>query len=666
MEFLANEKNKKVCIFAGVVILTIIVVFILKGCNSGKNKDIKEIADGEVSKAVSEDVAEEKVVNNETMIQYFDFTYPNDGSMWNLLKGNASDLAEVGITSVWMPPACKADGSKDTGYSIYDLYDLGEFNQKGTVRTKYGTKDEYLAAIKALHDNGIKAYADIVLDHKTGADTTEIVSATRVNGSNRNQKVGTSVDITSWTVYNFPGRNNTYSDFKWDATCFDGVDWDDKTRTNTIFLFDGKTWDKGVNMENGNYDYLLGSDVDFENEKVVEELKSWGKWYVEFADLDGFRLDAVKHISFSFFPDWLKSVRESTGRDLFSVGEYWNGDVKTLENYIKATGETTTLFDVALHYNFEKEGKSNGTNNLSTIFQNTLVNSRPDMAVTFVDNHDTQRGQSLASEIAPWFKPLAYCMILTREGGIPCVYYADYYGSSNQQIPSYKDQLDKMLIARKDYAYGTQKEYLNGADVVGWTRMGDNEHKNSGLAAIISDNQAGELTMNVGENHAGETWYDITGNQTETVVIGSDGEATFKVGAKSYSIYVNNGDKATKKADNTEKVSEKKETEAPKATEKPAPGPNDVVIYYKNTFSNCNIHYCTEAGQWTEVPGVPMEYDSETQYYTYTVTAGSVGKIACCFNDGNDTWDNNGGGNYTLTPGIYTINNGVLKEGAPN
>ena len=49
-----------------------------------------------------------------------------------------------GITDVWLPPAYKAaSGKQDAGYGVYDLYDLGEFDQKGSIETKYGTKDEY-------------------------------------------------------------------------------------------------------------------------------------------------------------------------------------------------------------------------------------------------------------------------------------------------------------------------------------------------------------------------------------------------------------------------------------------------------------------------------------------------------------------------------------------
>ena len=52
---------------------------------------------------------------------------------------------------------------------------------------------------------------------------------------------------------------------------FDGIDYDEKTHRNTIFLFDQKSWDQEVDDENGNYDYLMGADLDFGNEETVQE-----------------------------------------------------------------------------------------------------------------------------------------------------------------------------------------------------------------------------------------------------------------------------------------------------------------------------------------------------------------------------------------------------------
>lgn len=65
-------------------------------------------------------------------------------------------------------------------------------------------------------------------------------------------------------------------------------------------MFAGKEWDGEVDGEYANYDYLMGADIDMSNPKVLEELKAWGKWYLDVTKADGFRLDAVKHIRFSF------------------------------------------------------------------------------------------------------------------------------------------------------------------------------------------------------------------------------------------------------------------------------------------------------------------------------------------------------------------------------
>ena len=168
---------------------------------------------------------------NETMMQYFEWYYPCDGSLWNKVKENSKELNDVGITALWLPPACKAaDGIYDAGYGLYDLYDLGEFDQKGTVRTKYGIKDEYLKAIDEAHKNNMKIYGDIVFNHKGGADESEIVSARPVASHNRNEFIGDKRDIRAHTIFNFPGRANKYSEYKWTANDFDGVDFDDITK----------------------------------------------------------------------------------------------------------------------------------------------------------------------------------------------------------------------------------------------------------------------------------------------------------------------------------------------------------------------------------------------------------------------------------------------------
>lgn len=58
-------------------------------------------------------------------MQYFEWYAPNDGDHWNRLRTDAENLAEKGITSVWIPPAYKGTTQNDVGYGAYDLYDAG-------------------------------------------------------------------------------------------------------------------------------------------------------------------------------------------------------------------------------------------------------------------------------------------------------------------------------------------------------------------------------------------------------------------------------------------------------------------------------------------------------------------------------------------------------------
>lgn len=121
---------------------------------------------------------------NGVLMQYFEWDLPDDGTLWQRLAEDAGHLAEIGITHVWMPPATKGQSSNDVGYGVYDLFDIGEFDQKGTVRTKYGTREEYQAAIEALQANGVWAMADAVLNHRGGADETELFQAYPMNPDN--------------------------------------------------------------------------------------------------------------------------------------------------------------------------------------------------------------------------------------------------------------------------------------------------------------------------------------------------------------------------------------------------------------------------------------------------------------------------------------------------
>jgi len=476
---------------------------------------------------------------NKTMMQYFEWYIKPEEELWKKVISEASFLSSIGITSLWLPPAYKgAAGINDTGYGVYDMYDLGEFQQKDTIRTKYGTKDEYLEAIKVLQANNIQVIADTVFNHRMGADELEDVIAFEDDPYNRNTDISDPKTIKAWTKFTFPGRNNTYSTFKWNWTHFHGVDWDETTSKKAIYKFYGKHWDEEVDKENGNFDYLMGADVDLNNVDVVNELLNWAKWYLHFTHVDGLRLDAVKHIRSNFFKNFLEDLQTCIGKKIFTIGEYWSANLEALTNYLKEINESMYLFDVPLHYNLYNASNSNGNYDMRTILDGSLVKSKPELAITFVDNHDTEPGQSLESYLQDWFKPIAYSIILLRKDGIPCIFYGDYYGIKEKNIEPKKEILQKLLNARKYFAYGKQNDYLDDANIIGWTREGDIEHKDSGMAVILSDNAGGSKIMNVGKRLAGSILYDYTGNVKENVYIDNEGNGIFYCNGGSVSVWV--------------------------------------------------------------------------------------------------------------------------------
>jgi len=486
--------------------------------------------------------------SNGVMMQFFHWYTEEGGNLWNELADNAEALAKAGITSVWLPPAYKGTGGGyDVGYGVYDLFDLGEFDQKGSIPTKYGTKDEYLRAIKVAQKAGIRVYADVVFNHKMGADATEEVEAIPFNPDDRNQPIGEYQTIKAWTHFTFPGRNGKYSTMEWHWWHFDAIDHNVYNEgENAVYLLKGKSFDQNVDLEKGNFDYLMGCDLDMENPEVTGELKYWGEWYVDTTGIDGFRFDAVKHVSARFFLEWLEHIRQYAKRELFAVGEYWSYEVEALHHFIESTDGKVTLFDAPLHYNFHIASISGSDYDMRQIFDNTLLQHQPALAVTLVDNHDSQPLQSLESVVEAWFKPLAYALILLRREGYPCIFYGDYYGDRYKDygndgneyeiwLVKHKFLLDKFLFVRQTYAYGDQYDYFDHANTIGWTRLGNDEHP-GGMAVVLSNGSDGTKFMEVG--HPNCTYTDITEHINEPVITNDDGWGEFRCNAGSVSVWV--------------------------------------------------------------------------------------------------------------------------------
>lgn len=486
------------------------------------------------------------------MMQFFHWYTADDGSLWNEVAERAAELAEKGVSALWLPPAYKgAGGGFDTGYGVYDLFDLGEFDQKGSVRTKYGTKDEFVRAVGAARDAGIGIYADAVFNHKMGADAEEEAQAKPYSPDNRNEALGDVRTIKAWTHFTFPGRQGQYSEMQWHWHHFTAIDHNTNAEgEDAIYVFEGADFAEGVDLERGNFDYLMGCDLNMAHPEVAGELDHWGQWFVETTGVDGFRFDAAKHVEAEFFEGWLERLEAATAKELFAVGEYWSFEADALEHFIDKTHGNISLFDAPLHHTFHRAGRGGNAFDMTQLFDDSLVARHPALAVTLVENHDTQPLQGLEAVIEPWFKPLAYALILLRQDGYPCIFYADYYGAEYKDtgddgneheivMASHKTLIDVFLDARQRYAYGDQYDYFDHANCVAWTRLGDDAHP-GGVAVVMSNGEAGNKHMEIGQKN--RTYQDATGHIEQAITTDDAGWAEFTCLAGSVSVWVPQAD----------------------------------------------------------------------------------------------------------------------------
>ncbi|KAF2234545.1 glycoside hydrolase family 13 protein [Viridothelium virens] len=528
------------------------------------------------------------MAGNPTLFQAFEWNVPADEHHWQRLRNILPQLKAIGIDNLWLPPACKGNNFKGNGYDIYDLYDLGEFHQKGSRNTKWGSKEDLIALAAEARALAIGLYFDAVLNHRCGGDATQRVKVVQVDDRDRRRNITKPYDIEAWLAFFFPGRQGKYSAFRYNWSHFNASDYDNATGKKAIFkiVADGKDWQKDVDKaSHGNYDYLLLNNLDYSNGNLREEVKRWGQWVVQELGLSGFRLDAVKHFSQGFVNEWVNAVNAGSQKDLFYVGEHWTDNTKSLVRWLASAPPNFHLFDAPLLYNLARTSWAKDPD-LRQIFQGTLVEARPNNAITLVMNHDTQRGQTMETLVKPTFMALAYALVLLRRDGYPCIFYGDLYGlcDPHPSPPTCWGKLPDLVLARRLYAYGTQTDYFESKNCIGWVRSGASEgSKQSGLAIVMSwqqkhppsgkgvaamdrirqafqkSNQAEppsrdmktsnatisqqpkppspRIRMRVGHEHAGQTWRDLLGWEWADVIIDSEGFGVFPCQPNSLAVF---------------------------------------------------------------------------------------------------------------------------------
>ncbi|MFC3161581.1 alpha-amylase [Chryseobacterium arachidis] len=486
---------------------------------------------------------------NGVIIQYFHWYY--SGDLWNEFAGNVQYLKDLGFTAAWLPPANKCSlGKMGRGYDIYDLYDLGEFDQKGGIPTRYGTKEDYLEAINKAHEAGIQVYTDIVLNHRMGGDEEEKITVHEVNEENRNEIISDPFEVTACTKFTFPGRQGKYSDFIWDYRCFSGIDAihkDSEKKTGIFKIHNeyGTDWPDTVSHQFGNYDYLMGADVEYRNPHVVQEMKNWIKWYLESTKADGIRLDALKHISSDFLKEWITYIKIELNPDCYVLGEFWKDEAEKINYFSDKMDDLISCFDAPLHYNFFEASKEKEQYNLSEILKGSFLEKKPVFSVSFVENHDTQKLQALESAVKDWFKPLAYAIILLSEDAYPCVFYPDLFGAEYTDVKEGEkikiimpkvEVLPKLLEARQHFARGEQIDYFDHPNCIAWIRKGDNKH--NGCVVILSNHKEGYKEIDLGKENAYSEYRDFLNQRDDIITTNENGKGIFSVNSGSVSVWI--------------------------------------------------------------------------------------------------------------------------------
>ena len=137
-------------------------------------------------------------------------------------------------------------------------------------------------------------------------------------------------------------------------------------------------------------------------------------------------------------------------------------------------------------------------------------------------------------------KQVTYALILLHKDGIPCVFYGDLYGIPNtRNIPI--PRLRTLIRVRHDFAYGEQHDYIDDYDVIGWTREGDKDHPDSGIAVLLSDKRDGGKRMYVGKQFAGQNFRDCMRKIRDVVTIDEEGFGNFTVQGFSSAVWVTEG-----------------------------------------------------------------------------------------------------------------------------
>lgn len=335
-----------------------------------------------------------------------------DATNWNVLKSQAEELGQY-FSLVWLPQSANCGGTS-MGYD--DLYWFSNYN------SSFGNENELRSLIQAFKDNGIGTIADVVVNHRKSN-----------NG---------------W--FGFPSetyKGVTYSMSSTDV-CSDDDGGKAKTEADRLGVQLGQP-DSGEGWDGMR-------DLDHTSANVQKCVKAYLEFLINELGYEGFRYDMVKGYSGSY----TKLYNESS-KPKFSVGECWDG-TQTIRNWIDATSKTSAAFDFQFRYTVRNAANGGDWTMLGKMNDGNwpLVSSSYESgdyrryAVTFVENHDTERRSN--AEQDPLKKDtLAANAYMLAMPGTPCVFLTHWLDC--------KQDIKSMIDVRRLVGVANQSTYINFA-----------------------------------------------------------------------------------------------------------------------------------------------------------------------------------------------------------
>ena len=520
---------------------------------------------------------EKKVILQAFWWDYWNSNFEN--SYANYLTELAPRLRELDINAVWVPPFVKNTGTNSVGYSPFDAYDLGDKYQKGSVTTRFGTKDDVLRMIAVMHANGIEVIADVVLNHVVGAGGEDGGA-----GGDDPNAYDDKWKNFRYVCYETPYKDGKKEDY-WNRKGRWPKNWQNFHANEGHLSNEGDWcagwWGPDVCYESGAYgksSNVVGYNPDQSENYMRDQTREWMNWFKKQTAVDGYRWDAVKHYPEWAQQDFLYNVKYSLpefaqgGQAMFSVGEFI-GSKGEIDGYCQkvqyANGSTEFAmggYDVPLRGAIKGIIDGGGYNNIGSIpgeqlgmrYNDYGDGQRVHRSLNYVNSHDTFRpifddkgnysGWDTNNETGWHIDPfdsrlgMAYAIAMALDGNVS-VFMEDLFNLSNNNrythMPADETQLpvreniknliwchQNLWMKYGDYKVGTNM-WENGKDITGDVLIVERAGK---AMIIITDDGANSHDVWVDSHFSpGTKLKDYTGACTETRTVQNDKRVQIKV-----------------------------------------------------------------------------------------------------------------------------------------